>query len=100
MKKLILVAALTLAAAYSFGQTLKNGNLLGMHIMTVELKPDATMDQFKTFFITRVIPAYEKEFKGVKGYLVKGVRGENNNSFGTIWLFESEQARNKYFGTD
>lgn len=100
MKKLIMVAALTLAAACSFGQTLKNGNLLGLHIMTVQPKPGTTMDQFKTFFITSVIPAYEKEFKGVKGYLVKGVRGENINSFATIWLFESEQARNKYFGAD
>ncbi len=100
MKKLLLIAALKLLLHFSYGQTLKKGNLLGLHVMTIELKPNVTMEQYKTFFITRVIPAYEKEFKGAKGYLVKGVRGESNNSFGTIWLFESEQARNKYFGPD
>ncbi len=100
MKKLLLMAVLTILIDFSFAQTLKNGNLLGLHVMIIELKPNVTMDQFQTFFITRVIPAYEKEFKGVRGYLVKGVRGDNNNSFGTIWLFESEQARNKYFGVD
>ena len=100
MKKLILIAALIVTAHLSFGQALQRGNLLGLHTMTITLKPDVTMDQFKTFFIGKVIPEYEKQFQGVKGYLVNGIRGENKNSFGIVWLFETEKTRDKYFNMD
>ncbi len=99
MKKLILIAALIIAANFSFGQKLQKGNLMGLHIMTARLKPNVKMEQFKTFFISKVIPAYEEQFH-VKGYLVKCIRGVNKNSFGIVWLFETEQARNKFFNTD
>ncbi len=99
MKELILIAALIMAANFAFGQKLQKGNLLGLHIMTVNLSPNVTMDQFKTFFISKVIPEYEKQFH-TKGYLVKGIRGENENSFGIVWLFETEQGRDKFFNMD
>jgi hypothetical protein len=72
-----------LLANFSFGQTLQKGNLLGLHVMTINLKPNVTMDDFKTFFINKVIPEYEKQFQP-KGYLVKCVRGESENSFGVV----------------
>ena len=100
MKKLILIGAIILVSNFSFGQSLQKGNLVGLHIMTVNLNSGATMDQFQTFFISKVIPEYEKQFQGVKGYLVKAVRGENNNSFGIVWLFDTEQSRDKYFVAD
>lgn len=95
------MAALTLGAAtFSFSQGLQKGNLLGFHVMTIELKPNATMEQFKTFYTTKVIPAYEKQLQGSKLYLVNGIRGENANSMGIIYLFTSEKARNRYFNAD
>jgi F0F1-type ATP synthase membrane subunit c/vacuolar-type H+-ATPase subunit K len=100
MKKLIIIAALIFVAGFCFGQALQKGNLLGVHVMTITLKPNVTMDQFKTFFINKVIPEYEKQFQDVKGYLVNGVRGENKNSFGIVWLFETEKARDRYFNMD
>jgi hypothetical protein len=100
MKKLMLIATIILVATYSFGQSLKKGNLVGLHVMTVNLAPGATMDQFQTFFISKVIPEYEKQFQGAKGYLAKGVRGENNNSMAIIWVFDTEQSRDKYFAAD
>jgi hypothetical protein len=36
----------------------------------------------------------------VKLYLVHGKRGENKNSFGLIFIFGSEQVRNKYLNDD
>ena len=99
MKKIIFIAAFVLFAQLLSGQILQKGNLLGLHIMTVSLKPNVTMDQFTTFFIDKVIPEYEKQFD-VKGYIVKGIRGEVKNSFGIIWLFKTDKARNKYFKED
>jgi hypothetical protein len=100
MKKLIFITVLTWAVSFSYGQSLQKGNLLGLHIMTVKLNSNSTMNEFRTFFIGKVIPEYEKQFQGVKGYLVKAVRGENSNSFGIVWLFDTEQSRDKYFNTD
>jgi hypothetical protein len=100
MKRLILIAAIILVANCSFGQSLKKGNLVGLHVMTINLASGATMDQFQTFFISKVIPEYERQFQGAKGYLVKGVRGENNNSIAVMWVFDTEQSRDKYFTAD
>jgi hypothetical protein len=87
-------------AKFSFSQSLQKGNLLGLHVMTIDLKPNATMDQFRTFYITKLIPEYEKHMQGAKGYIVDAIRGENANSMGIIWLFTSEKARDKYFNPD
>ena len=97
-KKQIIIIAITLMANFSFGQGLQKGNLFGLHLTTVNLKPNVTIDEFKTFFVTKVIPEYEKAWIGLKGYLVKSFKREN--SFAIIWLFESEAARNKYFTAD
>ena len=32
--------------------------------------------------------------------MVKGIRGENANSFGLIYVIESEEDRNKYYNED
>ena len=100
MKKLIVVTALILFTGVTFGQTLQKGNLVGMHILTINLDPDVTMNQFLDFFSSKVIPEIEESFPGWKAYLVKGIRGENANSFGLIYVIESEEDRNKYYNED
>ena len=99
MKNLILTAALILAFGTTFGQMLKKGNLIGVHHITVNLDPDVTMNQFKDFYVNKLIPEYEKHIDG-KLYLLNGIRGENANSLGLIWVFDSEENRNKYFNED
>ena len=100
MKKLILLAAFVIVAGTTFGQTLQNGNLLGFHVMTINLDPDVTMNQFIDFSVNKYIPEFEKNFPGVKLYFVKGIRGENENSYASISLFESVEIRNKYYNED
>jgi hypothetical protein len=58
----------------------------------VKLTSTTSMDDFRNLFLNSFISAYEKAFRGVKGYLFKCVRGENNNSLALLWLFENEQA--------
>jgi len=100
MKKLFSIAALIVVAKFCFAQKLQKGNLLGLHVMTVTLKPGVTMDQFTTFYVTKLIPVYEKQFDGAKGFLVKGRRGGSQDKLGVLWFFETEQARDKYFNKD
>ncbi|HMI65160.1 MAG TPA: hypothetical protein VK517_03950, partial [Cyclobacteriaceae bacterium] len=40
---------------------------------------------------------FEKNFSGVKVYFIKAIRGENENSVGLIYFFESERIRDTYF---
>lgn len=100
MKRLILIAVLAVTVHNTYSQSLERGNLLGFHIMTINLKPNVTMDQFTTFYISKVIPEYEKQLEGLKIYIVKGIRGEEANRIGMIWLFGSDKARDKYFNPD
>jgi hypothetical protein len=100
MKKLILFATLILVAGLTYGQNLQKGNLVGTHIAEVSLKPGVTMEQFTEFFIDKYIPEAEKIWKGWKFYLVKGIRGENINSFGLIIIINSQKERDKYYNSD
>jgi len=93
----ILFAVFFFTAYICCGQNIQKGSLLGMHVLSIELKPGATMDQFIDFYISHAIPEAEKAFDGVKGYLVKGIRGENNKSIGVLWVFRTEADRNRYF---
>lgn len=100
MKKLFLFAALILLTGITFGQTLQKGNLVGTHVLTVTLQPGITMEKYLEFVKSKVIPEYEKNFPNMKVYLVKGIRGENDNSYGEIIVFKSSQDRDKYYNSD
>lgn len=103
MKRLIegfITMMLILVIHVSYSQTLQKGSLLGLHYGYVNLNPDVTMNQFKTFYISTVIPDIEKNMPGVKVIVAKGLRGENENAFAVMYLFDSEATRNKYFGSE
>ena len=90
---------LMLIAAPSWGQTFKEGNLVGIHTVTFDLNPDVTFNQFKKHFKEKVIPAMEQNFE-MDVYLLKSVRGENANSFGLAFIYDSDDVRNKYWNED
>ena len=100
MKKLILTAAIILLAGGIFGQTLQKGNLVAVHVITIELNHDVTMGQFQDFHVNTPIPEYEKNYPGWQLYLTKGIRGENKNTYGWIIVIESEEIRDKYYNDD
>ena len=100
MKKLVFIVALLLIGGFTFGQKLKKGNLIGTHVITVELNPGVTMEQWIDYWSNELNPAFEKNFPGWKVYLTKGVRGENKNAYGMIYTIESEQDRDKYYNDD
>ena len=100
MKKLFLIAAVILIAGITYGQSLQKGNLVGTHTITVSLKPGVTMEKYTDFFKTKVIPEMEKNMPTWNVYLLKGIRGENNNSFGLLYIIKSAQDRDKYYNAD
>jgi hypothetical protein len=98
MKNLLLVSMILFAGVAS-GQTLRKGNLVGVHVDDIKLAPGVTMGQYTDFVVKKYIPEYEKAF-GSKVYLVKGIRGENKNRMGWFIIYDSEEKRNKYFQAD
>src|ERR1700754_382331 len=100
MKNILFFLATILISQLAFSQELKKNTLFGAHILTIQLKPNATMEQFKTFFVNKVLPEYEKHWEGLKGYLVRSARGEYKNRFAIVWMFKTEAIRNKYFNAD
>ena len=99
MKKLVLIAAVILMSGVTFGQHFQKGNFVGFHVMTINLDPNVTMNQFLDFYKNKLIPAYATNFQA-ECYLVKGVRGESVNSFGIMMVWKSEADRDKYFNKE
>ncbi len=97
MRKSLVFIILLLIAGVTFGQTIQNGNLVGVHSITITLKPDVTMDQFTDFFTDQLIPKWEESFPGMELDLLKGDRGEDENKFGLLFLFKSAEIRDKYW---
>ena len=100
MKKLFVITALILFSGITFSQSLEKGNLIGLHIFSLNLDPDITYNQYKNFFIQKYIPELDKNFPDVKHYFTKGSREDNENSIGLIVFFESQEIKNKYYNED
>lgn len=101
MKNLLLTAVLLLAASFTFGQAIQKGNMIGVHVMTVELKPGVTMEQVVEYYNTKYFPAAAKHF-GFKGFIGTGIRGSESieNKLMLIWHFKTEADRDKFFKAD
>ena len=98
MKRLMIITALLLFAGIAFGQTLKKGCILGVHHVTnIVLAEGATMDDYIEFLNQKMKPAYEKALPGVKLFILKGSRGEEENNLGFLYYLESEQVRDEYW---
>jgi hypothetical protein len=99
MKKLFLIVAVILIAGCTHGQTLQKGTFVGFHVMTINLDPNVTMNQFLDFYKTKVIPAYAKNYQ-MDCNLVKGIRGECENCYGVIAVWKTEADRDKFYNKD
>lgn len=80
--------------------SLQKGNLIGVHVVSVKLNRGVTLNQYEEFYKNTVLPGFKKHWPEVKLYVTKGLRGENKNSLGFLYFFESEDVRNKYFNDD
>ena len=97
MKKLIIAVTFILLAGVTFGQTLQKGGSFGLHVLTINLAPDVTMNQYLDFLIDKFIPEAEKHYEGVKMIVMKGDRGGHENKIVLVNYFESEKARDRYW---
>jgi hypothetical protein len=100
MKKLLFLATLILIAGTTNGQTLQKGNLIGTHVITMTLNPGITVEKFMDFLNTKMMPEVQKALPDWKCYVVKGIRGENADNYGLIYVVKSQQDRNKYYNPD
>ncbi len=97
MKKLIVLTAFILIAGIAFAQTLQKGSLIGIHNTSFSLNPDVELKEFVDFQVNKMIPAVEKNFVGVKLFIMKGDRGEEKNGYAFMWYFKSVKERDIYF---
>lgn len=100
MKKLVLLFAVAMITGAANAQSLKEGNLVGVHILNIDLKPGVSMDQFIEAYEAKFLPQVEKEIPEWKAYLVKCKRGPDENKYGIIYLIKSEKGRDPYYKRD
>lgn len=92
---------LCLLLGFSFtqlsAQTLKKGAIVCTNTYTFTLNPDVTMNQFLDFYLNKYIPEFEKNYPGIKTYLLWGDRGEKKTQIGFLDVYESVAVRDKYY---
>lgn len=96
MKRLILIVPLLLFAGIVFGQTLHKGGIISFRTYTIVLQPGVTMDQYQVFLTAKYIPAIEKNFPGIKIFVLEGHNGVNPNQIAEMWYFDSVEAKDRY----
>lgn len=97
MKKMILFTSLILLSGLTFAQNLQKGNVLGFHNSTFIPNQDVSLNQCISFMKDKYLPAVEKNLPGVKCYVLKGIRGERVDSISIVYVFQSDEIRNKYW---
>ena len=76
MRKLVIISTLLLLSGIAYGQILKKGAIVEMHHITLNLDPDATMNQWLDFALNEYLPVWENHYNGIKSVVVKGDRGK------------------------
>ncbi|MDB4582283.1 hypothetical protein N9164_03955 [Draconibacterium sp.] len=100
MKKFLFTLTAILILGTLYAQPLKKGNLIGTHVVTYELLPGVTFEQFEKFYLEEFIPEYEKIRTGWELTLLKGRRGIHKDKLLVVIKMESEKVRAKYFNKD
>jgi hypothetical protein len=100
LKQLPVAVLLLLISCVCYAQGLEQGNLIGVHVVTVTLNPNATMDDFTRFYVSHVLPEYEKSWPGLKGYFLRSFFSDSKNRFAIVWLFKTVEDRNRNFNPD
>jgi hypothetical protein len=67
--------------------------VFGMHMIAI--KPGVKAEDFEKFMQEEALPSFLLE--GVKGYLLKGDRGDREGKYLVMYEFESVEARDRYF---
>lgn len=96
----LLTCLLACSVVQLSAQTLKKGSVIAVNTYSFTLNPDVTLNQFLDFYINKYIPEYEKNYPGVKEYVLWGDRGEKINQIGVMDIFESVAIRDKYWPTE
>lgn len=100
MKKFLFVITALLIAGTLYAQPLQKGNHIGTHVVTYELQPEVTFEQFEKFYLDEFIPEYEKIRTGWEFTLLKGNRGIHKDKLLVIIKMESNKIRDKYYNKD
>lgn len=83
------------------GKLLYQGNLVAIHIITVEPKPNVTMEQVLDFYNTKWAPAAHQYF-GFHSFFGKCLHGTECAENKILWIsfFNTAADRDKYFKMD
>jgi hypothetical protein len=97
MKTLLRIVLLLAALTPAFGQGLEKGNLISLHVVTAKLNPSVTLDDFARAYLRDVLPEYEKNWPGLRGYMLRPFFRDAKNQFAIVWLFATVEDRNRNF---
>ena len=76
MRKLFIITTLLLVTGLSFSQSLQKEGIVSIHVWTVNLNPDVTMNQFLEIWDNTFSALIKEVMPEMKPYVIKGI-GKN-----------------------
>lgn len=95
MVALAMVALFPLAPATAQSSAEGTGEV--MAIRELQLKAGTDPTEFERFVTSKYNPGWEGAVPGLKGYIAKGDRGAQKGSYALIFIFDSENTRDRIF---
>jgi len=84
-----------LPKAPSGGEIIQNNSMIAN--WTFRLKEDVDASEAEDFLRNEIIPAYEKNYDGIKLFLLKSDRGSVNEIYSLLLIFDSVDERNAWW---
>ena len=98
LRRIVLLLAMWgLTSTVTLAQGLERGNLVSIHVVTAKLEPNVTLDDFARAYVRDVLPEYEKNWPGLKGYVMRSFFHDSKNQLAIVWLFNTVEDRNRNF---
>lgn len=97
---LLFTTAFLISGLAAHGQKVKPDYVAGICEIELQDGVDMTNDQLESFYLEEFIPAFNKVFPSLPLTLMKGDRGERKGKYAEFYVFESLEARNKWWPED
>jgi len=100
MRKLFIITALLLVTGLSFSQSLQKDGVVSIHVWTVKLNPDVTMNQFLEIWDNTFSALIKEVMPEMKPLVIKGIGKDYKYEYAGLYIWESIDEFRKYWNED
>jgi hypothetical protein len=99
MKNILILCAVMLISASTFGQIIPKGSLIGIHNVSVKLLGNTTEEAYMAAFQSKWIPVASKAY-ACEIHVLKYLRGKSENKIGLLFIYKNASERDVFYDAE